>query len=312
MKELSIEEKAELYDEAIEELRRLLDGVHETKCEIMEEDIINIFPELKEINDDDKIREEIIDYLSTVDDKELIPYESWISWIKKQSEQKPTDKVEPKFNVGDWIIFNGLTLCVKEIVNGFYRTISKDGVNNSYDWDIDKVARLWTIQDAKEGDVLASKDGDDILIFRNVKDNVSFSSYYNIARKVQHYWLKSSFIPATKEQRELFFSKMCEAAYEWDVEKEELNKIIEQSPAWSEEDERILKEMLTIFSLEKFEGYNIGENNEDALRFFKSLKDRYTWKPSEEQIEALRIARDRNDRIGFYLSQLYDELKKLI
>lgn len=48
MKELSIEEKAKRFDEAIEELRGLLDGIHEEKCDIMEDDIVRIFPELKE------------------------------------------------------------------------------------------------------------------------------------------------------------------------------------------------------------------------------------------------------------------------
>ena len=36
----SIEEKAKAYDEAIEKLRGLLEGIHEEKCDIMEEDII--------------------------------------------------------------------------------------------------------------------------------------------------------------------------------------------------------------------------------------------------------------------------------
>ncbi len=309
MKKFTIEEKARRYDDAIERANSLL-----SSNELGNAWIYKVLPELKEINDDDKIREEIIDYLSTVDDKELIPYESWISWIEKQGEQNPADKVEPKFNVGDWIIFDGLTLYIKEIVKGFYRTISKDGINNSYDWDIDKVARLWNIQDAKEGDVLASKDGDDILIFRNFKDNVSFSSYYNIARKVQHYWLKNSFIPATKEQCELLFSKIYEAGYELDAAQEELKKI-EQSPAWSEDDEPIISKIKNVLNAQECRDGATGikmNPYKDALDWLKHLKDRYAWKPSDEQIEALRIARDRNDKIGFYLSQLYDDLKKLI
>lgn len=89
---------------------------------------------------------------------------------------KPIDKVEPKFHEGDWIVFNGLTLYIKEVVNGFYRTISKGGIPNSYDWDIDNVARLWTIADAKDGDVLACKSGW-TCIFKTLVDNETFSSY---------------------------------------------------------------------------------------------------------------------------------------
>ena len=63
---------------------------------------------------------------------------------------KPTNKIKPKFHKGDWIVFNGLTLYVKEVVKGFYITIDKDGIPNSYDWGIDNMARLWTIQDARD------------------------------------------------------------------------------------------------------------------------------------------------------------------
>ena len=68
-----------------------------------------------------------------------------LAWLEKQGN--PVDKIEPKFKPGDWIVFNGLTLQVKEIVKGFYRTISKGGIANSYDWNIDNVARLCTIRE---------------------------------------------------------------------------------------------------------------------------------------------------------------------
>lgn len=50
--------------------------------------------------------------------------------IEKISEQKSDDKVEPKFKVGDWIVFNGLILHIDEVVNGYYRTTSRgDGIH---------------------------------------------------------------------------------------------------------------------------------------------------------------------------------------
>lgn len=69
-----------------------------------------------------------------------------LTWLEKQDN--PADKIEPKFKIGDWIVFNGLTLYVKEVVKGFYITVSKGGIINSYDWSIDSLARLWTTQDA--------------------------------------------------------------------------------------------------------------------------------------------------------------------
>jgi len=67
---------------------------------------------------DEKIRGAIIDYLKDVN---LLEWASWLEkkrysefeleneyWrgyddAKKQGEQKPADKVEPKFKVGDWV-----------------------------------------------------------------------------------------------------------------------------------------------------------------------------------------------------------------
>ncbi len=86
-KELSIEEKARRYDEAIEELRGLLDGVHEEKCDIMEGDIVKIFPELAE-SEDEKIRKELIDFVKS----RLAGFsecDRFITWLEKQCEQKP-------------------------------------------------------------------------------------------------------------------------------------------------------------------------------------------------------------------------------
>ena len=97
MKELSIEEKAHRYDEAIERAKKVL-----LDCTSEEQKVVEyITPELKE-SEDAEIRKEMITYLSTVEDKELIPYERWIDWLEKQGEQKSDDKVEPKFKVGDW------------------------------------------------------------------------------------------------------------------------------------------------------------------------------------------------------------------
>ena len=84
MKDLTIEEKAQRYDEALEKLRGLLEGIREEKCEIMEEDITKIFPELKE-SEDERIRKEIIAVFkgqtafTTEEDGK-----KYIAWLEKQ------------------------------------------------------------------------------------------------------------------------------------------------------------------------------------------------------------------------------------
>jgi|GEM_PF-6336766 len=83
-----------------------------------------------------------------------------------------------------------------------------------------------------------------------------------------------------------------------------------QKQEWSDFDAKMLARAMRAVN------YFISNDDHDeanqCFSWLKSLKERYTWKPSEEQMEALKIARDRNDRIGFYLSQLYDDLKKLM
>ena len=179
MKELSIEEKAKAYDKVREKIAvRFGTNVAE-----------EIFSKFEE-SEDERIRKGLINYFNHHKNGINIFYgikgDDILAWLEKQGEQKVNyttlvetgdgginalvtrelstndydeqkvaDIVEPKFKVGDWIIFNGLTLYINEVVEGYYRTISIGGIPNSYDWDIDNVARLWTIQDAKDGDVLA-------------------------------------------------------------------------------------------------------------------------------------------------------------
>ena len=87
MKELSIEEKAKRYDKALERAKNTIE-VNQTIPDIVE-CVESLFPELKE-SEDERIKEDIITYLSTVEDKELIPYESWIAWLEKQDESNKT------------------------------------------------------------------------------------------------------------------------------------------------------------------------------------------------------------------------------
>jgi hypothetical protein len=220
MKELSIEEKAKAYD-----------NVREKIAVRFGSNVANeIFSEYEE-SEDERIRKAIIDFFNEPGRKKYIlngfTVDDIIAWLEKQGEQKSDDKTEPKFKQGDWIVFNGLILCVKRVVKGHYITTSKDDITNGYDWSIDNVARLWTIQDAKDGDVLATEPIEGyhspfVAIYKKQNEE-DFDSYCFI-------WFDDEFYkgenghstekihPATQEQRDLLFSKMEEAGYEWDSE----------------------------------------------------------------------------------------------
>ena len=82
----------EKYEESLERLKGLIEVTREDKCNIMEEDLIDIFPELNELKDE-RIRKELIFYLGDMsEDTELrngVTNRDVLTWLEKQSE-KPT------------------------------------------------------------------------------------------------------------------------------------------------------------------------------------------------------------------------------
>lgn len=96
MKELSIEEKAKCYDEAIKKAKS---KIKNNKDHVLyENDVIEILPELYE-SDDKRIRKEIIKYIES---RKITPNhpiaDEWIAWLEKQGKQKPVwhdDSDEP-------------------------------------------------------------------------------------------------------------------------------------------------------------------------------------------------------------------------
>lgn len=127
-----------------------------------------------------------------------------------------------------------------------------------------------------------------------------------------HFGELHSVYPATKEQRDILFQKMKEEGYEWNAEKKKLIEIEKQSEHksdWSEEDEKMLTS--TIEYLNEFrEVYQKGA--QECIAWLKSIKERYTWKPSKEQMEALfeaKLASIKNRE--YFLGTLYEDLKKI-
>lgn len=159
MKELSIEEKARAYDEAIERANSLL-----SSNELGNTWIYKLLPELKE-SDDERIRKELIrafKSLNTIEVWNGINRKDILTWLEKQGEQKSTNEVEPKFHVGDWVVFNDKhesIYQVEKIEDWYY--ILRHTYGGTFRVCVlhDEDLRLWTINDAKDGDVLANKHG---------------------------------------------------------------------------------------------------------------------------------------------------------
>ena len=76
---------------------------------------------------------------------------------------------------------------------------------------------------------------------------------------------------------------------------------------WSEEDKKRLESV--IHRTEVICGGNMYGVIKEDINWLKSLRPQPHWKPSEEEICALAEAMERNDKIGYLLHQLHEELK---
>lgn len=193
----------------------------------------------------------------------------YCKYIKTQGEQKSNDKVKPKFKVGDYIINEyGFIMQVDGINNNKYTYHVLDD-NKHQTCDIkqaEKSCHLWTIRDAKDGDVLTT-DLVHFMFKSNDNDDVHMYCAYSVISDVFNLSdtaiVDSNYVhPATKEQKDLLFQKMKEEGYEWDIEKKELKKIEQKLSAWSEEDEKTLNTII-----EK------GDLKPSEIDWLKSLKE---------------------------------------
>ena len=145
-------------------------------------------------------------------------------------EQKPADNVEPKFNVGDWVIDKqGIVHQIANIVeNVTNHTYGYDIVGGGYFNDNTEGIRLWTIQDAKDGDVLVHNNC--TFIFMGIKDGIVQALEENLLDGTNPVSfgepdIYNDYHPATKEQRDTLMKAMTNAGYTFDFEKKELKKI---------------------------------------------------------------------------------------
>ena len=156
----------------------------------------------------------------------------------KEIEVEDANGVEPKFKVGDWIITSeNKVLQITSIEDTSYRFN-----NESRYWKIyycDKECRLWTIQDAKDGDILVSlskmhpfifnghydEDTDYVYAYCGISDIIKDDSFYFDKYPDEEFKVWDSVEnvrPATRDQRNLLFQKMKDSGYEWDANKKEL------------------------------------------------------------------------------------------
>ena len=153
-----------------------------------------------------------------------------------KNEQKSADKIEPRFNVGDWITIDKPCQIINIHDNGNYIVQYCDD-ENTYELSknfCESYFHFWTIQDVKDGDVLVN--GSNIFIFHFINNrrlmgychmNMDDGNLYNdIGRNECFCTIDAPVTPATKEQRDALMKAINDDGYEWDGEKKELKKKI--------------------------------------------------------------------------------------
>lgn len=189
--------------------------------------------------------------------------------VPKEEEKEPT---KPKFKDGDWVVYEENIYQIHNIsLKKYYECLRTDGTVHTFDSEyIDSKSHLWTIKDAKDGDVL-------------VVDNIIFMHKRTLANHIVSYCKligekfdsfedartccegNTHVHPATKEQSDYLFQKIHEAGYKWNSESKELKKIEDAlKPPVVEEKPKYDKE---------FESY-IGKYS----NFAKIKRDSYTYR----------------------------------
>jgi hypothetical protein len=242
MKELTIEEKAEAYDKAIERARKLYNS-EETSAEV-EIACENIFPELIDNKMEwiEKIRQELKTYLEHREVKQISESDAkhqWIAWLEKQD----------------------------------------NNINCIYDKELSELLH--------------------IVICRYVNDpNISYSERENVSKKIFPY------VGLLEKQGE---QKPAETEKGTNGNNREI-PFSEQKPAWSEEDEKMLNDILMC-------GEHHCYLDAGNIAWLKSLRHQKQWKPSDEQMEALYDSIPENvmeiSEREMLLNELYKNLKKL-
>ena len=141
---------------------------------------------------------------------------------------------EHKFEKGNWIVGNKVVCQILAIYIGGY-IVDKDNCELFIPFEDEELYHLWTIKDAKKGDVLFVKPTENLnrqlIIFGGINSDSRIEYYcsflnnkFSINGGLMGYDHKY-FLPATKEQHDVLMKAMTDAGYTFDFEKKELRKI---------------------------------------------------------------------------------------
>ena len=144
------------YKNALEWARKVMQG----KVGFVLDDVLEVFPELKESGDERMvkfIKNQLFNIKKIITENYELDAKltNAIDWLEKQGEQKPADKVEPKFKVGDIVKHKDnphLTYILKRFTddgNYEFHAIGKDGHEGCTCISVVKYQDKWELVEQK-------------------------------------------------------------------------------------------------------------------------------------------------------------------
>lgn len=156
-----------------------------------------------------------------------------------------TFSIIPKFKVGDWIINDqGSAFQIAYIDEENSRYVFEIGGYTKEEMNYESIAfannhyRKWTIDDAKDGDVLVSRDNQP-FIYNGKYDTFCVGAYcgmnctgnsFLLAQKKCHWTGREGVKPSSKKQRKMLFQKMREEGCLWNEKEKRIITSIQELP----------------------------------------------------------------------------------
>lgn len=207
-------------------------------------------------------------------------------------EQKSADNIEPKFKVGDWvvreytkdIITTNQVVDFKRIDDEHFGYTLDDETYFSGSWE--SSYHLWTIEDAKAGDVLVGNYGTFIFMGESNGGYCGVLSDNTFIRSTGNNEMTKGLHPATKEQRDSLLKALADAGWEFDFEKKELKGIEKKSVSITDEwieDYWQHEKVINPYSHDK--GEEIQFDHQSFVRFCKKYcKKPAAWSEEDERM----------------------------
>ena len=278
---MTVEEKARAYDEALRKIRILQKIIGDATLGnlVLKNEFENIFPELKE-SEDEKIRKALRERIIRYDPnneilikEEGISQKQFLAWLENQNE-----KTEP----------------IAGFVSEFEKQVSHliaSAINREHEYNKGYVK--WAAQSLIEYAKREIEKQEEKQTFWEKCNHCEYFDGYDICLH------KKNFGSVTNESKE-----NC-GKNNFFIENQG-----EQKNVWSKEDENVRLRLINYLSGNS----HLSKDREDGINWLKSIRPQAQWKPSEEQMKVLRYLDEDiplNDFDKRVLHVLIEQLNKL-